>query len=81
MRETVSLNSYETCMIENRDLNFMRAECQGMKMTISLRSGYSVMVVMDSYPMQLILHAIPIEWLRLKVNLLTFNPNHLIKNY
>ena len=26
-------------------------------------------------------HAIPIEWLRLKVNFLTFNPNHLIKNH
>ena len=31
--------------------------------------------------MQLVLYAIPIEWLRLKINFLTFNLNHLIKNY
>ena len=30
--------------------------------------------------MQLELHIIPIEWLRLKVNFLIFNLNHLIKN-
>ena len=39
------------------------------------------MACQDLYPMQLVLHAIPIEWLRLKINLLTFNLNHLIKNY
>ena len=36
---------------------------------------------MDWDPIQLVLHAILIEWLRLKVNFLTFNLNHLIKNY
>ena len=35
----------------------------------------------DWYSMQLVLHVIPIEWLRLKVNFLTFNLNHLIKNH
>ena len=35
----------------------------------------------DWYSMQLVLHVIPIEWLRLKINFLTFNLNHLIKNH
>ncbi len=29
--------------------------------------------IKDRYPMQFVLNVIPIEWLRLKVNFLTFN--------